>query len=96
LSEISQGAEAEEEISQIMSEISQGGGEGEGAEERRSLSKIVRDLSRRRSRRINLSNNVRHSLTRTRSRRGSIKKIVRNPSRSRRSLRKTRRGEGRR
>jgi hypothetical protein len=60
LSEISQGAEAEEEISPIMSEISQGGGEGEGAEDRRSLSKIVRDLSRRRSRRINLPNNVRH------------------------------------
>jgi hemerythrin superfamily protein len=58
LSEISQGAEAEEEISQIMSEISQEG--GEGAEGRRSLSKIVRDISRRRSRSINLSNNVRH------------------------------------
>jgi hypothetical protein len=55
LSEISQGAEAEE-ISQIMSEISQGG----GAAEERSLSKIVRDLSRSRSRRMNLSNNVRH------------------------------------
>jgi hypothetical protein len=60
LSEISQGAGAEEEISQITSEISQG---GEGAEERRSLSKIVRDLSRRRSRRINLSNNVKTSLS---------------------------------
>jgi hypothetical protein len=59
LSEISQGAGAEEEISQITSEISQ----GEGAEERRSLSKIVRDLSRRRSRRINLSNNVKTSLS---------------------------------